>query len=205
MPTGTGTVASHLDARRGVATSAAWDVQSRIPTLSFCSPRSASGMFDGPTLSSIHPLRSVACMFDGGRRFRPIIRVGEAWQNPTDTAVVVVVGREETTSFDGPISSPRGDINEASDDAHERDGQKDDERDGPTGKPVNIITVRAGIRLDVYGGYWRTTWLFGDLVHAKRVLSRSGASAPIEYKVLLGKVRDIGEWAGLYKNKNELR
>ena len=129
-------------------------------------------------------------MFDGGRRIRPRVCVGEVWQSP---AVTVVVGREETMSFDGPISSPRGDINEASNDAHERDGQKDDERDGPTGKPVNIIAVRAGIGLDSCSGYWRT-WLFGDLIHAKRVLSQSRASAPIEHKVL-GKVCDIREWA----------
>jgi hypothetical protein len=101
-------------------------------------------------------------MFDGGRRFRPVVCVvGEAWQSPTVNAVVVVVvvvREEETMSFDGPISSPRGDINEASNDAHEREGQKDDERDGPTGKPVIVIAVRAGIGLDVhYGGYWRTT------------------------------------------------
>jgi len=56
-------------------------------------------------------------MFDGGRHFRPIICVvGEAWQSPTVYAVavavaVVVVRGEETMSFDGPISSPRGDIN----------------------------------------------------------------------------------------------
>ena len=91
-------------------------------------------------------------MFDGGRRFRPIICVvGEAWQSPTVNAVVVV-REEETMSFDGPISSPRGDINEASNDAHEREGHEDDERDGPTGKPVVVVAVRAGIGLDVQDG-----------------------------------------------------